>query len=167
MGLDELVASSDVVSLHAPSLPSTRHMIDARQIARLRPGATFINTARGELVDQDALLRRIEQGDLYAVLDVTTPWSLPTDSGFYVNPNVLLTPHVAGSLGSELERMAASTVEEALRLSRGEAAAFPAARRRPGLHGLTSGKPRHAGPGNDDSFHDPATATEPKAKEDP
>ncbi|MGL3807684.1 hydroxyacid dehydrogenase [Paeniglutamicibacter sp. R2-26] len=122
--LDELVAGSDVVSLHAPSLPSTRNMIDARQIARLRPGATFINTARGELVDQDALLRRIEQGDLYAVLDVTTPWSLPPDSGFYVNPNVLLTPHVAGSLGSELERMAASTVQEALRLSRGEPLQF-------------------------------------------
>ena len=79
VSLDELVATSDVVSLHAPSLPETRHMIDARQIARLRPGATFINTARGELVDQEALLRRIEQGDLYAVLDVTTPWSLPPD----------------------------------------------------------------------------------------
>lgn len=124
VSLDELVASSDVVSLHAPSLPSTLHMIDARQIARFRPGATFINTARGELVDQNALLHRIEQGDLYAVLDVTTPWSLPPDSGFYVNPNVLLTPHVAGSLGSELERMAASTVEEALRLSRGEPLQF-------------------------------------------
>lgn len=123
--LDELVASSDVVSLHAPSLPSTRHMIDARQITRLRPGATFINTSRGELVDQDALLVRLDQGNLFAVLDVTTPWLLPPDSGFYSNQNVLLTPHMAGSLGTELERMAASTVQEALRLARGEPLRFP------------------------------------------
>ena len=121
MGLDELVASSDVVSLHAPSLPATRNMIDAGLIARLRPGATFINTSRGELVDQDALLRRLEEGDVFAVLDVTTPWVLPADSGFYTNPNVLLTPHVAGSLGTELERLAASAIDEAYRAARGEA----------------------------------------------
>lgn len=122
--LDELVASSDVVSLHAPSLPSTKNLIDAGRIERLRPGATFINTSRGDLVDQDALLARVERGDLYAVLDVTTPWVLPADSGFYAHPNVLLTPHIAGSLGNELERMAASTVQEALRLSRGDPLEF-------------------------------------------
>jgi phosphoglycerate dehydrogenase-like enzyme len=120
LGLEELVASSDVVSLHAPSLPSTRHMFDAGLLARLRPGATFINTSRGELVDQDALLRRIEHGDLYAVLDVTTPWVLPPDSAFYTHPNVLLTPHLAGSMGTELERLAASAIDEALRAARGE-----------------------------------------------
>jgi phosphoglycerate dehydrogenase-like enzyme len=123
--LDELVGTSDVVSLHAPSLPSTRNMIDARQIANFRPCATFINTSRGELVDQDALLRRLETGDLFAVLDVTTPWVLPRESDFYTNPNVLLTPHMAGSLGTELERMAVSTVQEAHRLARGEPLRFP------------------------------------------
>ncbi|MGA7203722.1 MAG: hydroxyacid dehydrogenase [Specibacter sp.] len=123
--LDELMASSDVVTLHAPSLPSTRNLIDARRIAALQPGATFINTARGELVDQEALLRRLEKGDIFAVLDVTTPWVLPPDSGFYTNPHVLLTPHMAGSLGTELERMAASTVQEAHRLARGEPLRFP------------------------------------------
>ncbi|MFE4194906.1 hydroxyacid dehydrogenase [Paenarthrobacter sp. NPDC056912] len=120
VSLEELVASCDVVSLHAPSLPSTYNMIHERLVASLKPGATFINTARGELVDQDALLRRIEQGDLYAILDVTTPWVLPADSGFYTHPNVLLTPHLAGSLGMELERMAVSTIDEAVRISRGE-----------------------------------------------
>lgn len=124
VSLDELVASSDVVSLHAPSLPSTKNMFDAGRIGLMRPGATFINTSRGELVDQDALLARLERGDLYAVLDVTTPWVLPSESRFYTHPNVLLTPHVAGSLGNELERMAASAVDEALRLSRGEALRF-------------------------------------------
>ncbi|WP_416403855.1 hydroxyacid dehydrogenase [Arthrobacter sp. LFS091] len=124
VSLDELVATSDVVSLHAPSLPSTRNLMDAAMVQRMRPGATFINTSRGELVDQDALLARVQQGDLYAILDVTTPWVLPSDSPFYTHPNVLLTPHVAGSLGSELERMAASAVDEALRLARGEPLRF-------------------------------------------
>jgi phosphoglycerate dehydrogenase-like enzyme len=120
LSLEELVATCDVVSLHAPSLPSTYNLIHQGLVASFKPGATFINTARGELVDQDALLRRIEQGDLYAVLDVTTPWVLPADSDFYTHPHVLLTPHLAGSLGMELERMAVSTLEEAARISHGE-----------------------------------------------
>lgn len=120
VSLDELVASSDVVSLHAPSLPSTENLIHAGLVAKLKEGATFINTSRGELVDQDALLERIHQGDLYAVLDVTTPWILPPESAFYTHPNVLLTPHLAGSLGTELGRMAASTIDEALRVARGK-----------------------------------------------
>ncbi|MGO4433764.1 hydroxyacid dehydrogenase, partial [Paenarthrobacter sp. RAF9] len=57
---------------------------------------------------------------LYAILDVTTPWVLPPESAFYTHPNVLLTPHLAGSLGTELERMAANTIDEALRVARGK-----------------------------------------------
>jgi len=125
VSLDELVTGCDVVSLHAPSLPSTKNLMDAAQIERMRPGSTFINTSRGELVDQDALLERVERGDLYAILDVTTPWVLPAESRLYTHPNVLLTPHIAGSLGNELERMASSAVGEALRLSRGEKLRFP------------------------------------------
>lgn len=125
VSLEQLVAGSDVVSLHAPSLPSTKNLIDTRLINALKPGATFINTSRGELVDQDALLARVGRGDLYAILDVTTPWVLPSGSAFYTHPNVLLTPHVAGSLGTELERMAASAVGEALRLAAGEPLRFP------------------------------------------
>ncbi|MBP2414725.1 phosphoglycerate dehydrogenase-like enzyme [Arthrobacter stackebrandtii] len=133
--LEELCATSDVVSLHAPSLPSTRNMINAELIAGFKSGATFINTARGEIVDQDALLARIQRGDLYAVLDVTTPWDLPPDSGLFTHPNVLLTPHMAGSLGTELERMAMSTVAEAHRLGRGEPLKF---RLPPEQRGLTA-----------------------------
>ncbi|UXM91555.1 hydroxyacid dehydrogenase [Paenarthrobacter sp. JL.01a] len=117
VSLEALVATSDVVSLHAPSLASTENLLHAGLIAQLRKGATFINTSRGELVDQEALLARIQEGTLYAVLDVTTPWVLPPGSAFYTHPNVLLTPHAAGSLGTELERMAASTIEEALRVA--------------------------------------------------
>ncbi|WP_314213324.1 hydroxyacid dehydrogenase [Pseudarthrobacter equi] len=123
--LEELMETSDVVSLHAPSLPSTLNLVNAGLIDRLRTGSTFINTARGELVDQDALLARLERGELFAVLDVTTPWVLPADSGYYTNPNVLLTPHLAGSLGTELKRLAATAVAEAQRVSQGEPLRFP------------------------------------------
>lgn len=125
MELDDLIATSDIVSLHAPSLPETHHMIDERRIALLRPDATIINTARGELVDQNALTRRIQRGDLHAVLDVTTPWVLDAADPLYEHPNVLLTPHIAGSLGVELERLAETAVAETRRLSRGHALAHP------------------------------------------
>lgn len=125
VSLDALLATSDVVSLHAPSLPQTRHLLDERGIARIRPGATLINTASGELIDQHALIQRIQRGDLYAVLDVTTPWVLAPDNPLYDHPNVLLTPHIAGSLGVELERLAATAIDETLRLARGDAFAHP------------------------------------------
>ncbi|KNH18275.1 2-hydroxyacid dehydrogenase [Arthrobacter sp. ZBG10] len=125
VGLEELMETSNVVSLHAPSLPSTLDLVNAGLIARMRTGTTFINTARGELVDQEALLARLERHELFAVLDVTTPWVLPPDSRFYANPNVLLTPHLAGSLGTELERLAATALAEAQRISRGEPLRFP------------------------------------------
>src|SRR5690606_13539087 len=71
--LDAHMARSDVVSLHAPSLPSTRHMIGARQLRLLRDGAAFINTARGALVDEAALLAELQTGRIHAVIDVTDP----------------------------------------------------------------------------------------------
>ncbi|MFE6968948.1 hydroxyacid dehydrogenase [Isoptericola sp. NPDC057653] len=123
--LDTLVATSDVVSLHAPDLPETRHLIDARQLAAMRPGATLVNTARGALVDTDALTEAVVAGRVYAVLDVTTPDVLPADSPLYDHPNVLLTPHVAGSIGLELHRMGAFAVDEVLRLLAGEPLAAP------------------------------------------
>ncbi len=119
MELDELLAWADVVSLHAPSLPETHGMLDRRRIALLRPGTTFINTARGEIVDQEALTERLVRGDLHAVLDVTSPFVLPAEHPLYGLPNVLLTPHIAGSLGSELERMTRSAIEEVRRLQHG------------------------------------------------
>lgn len=95
--LDELLATSDVVSLHAPSTPATRHLLDARRLALLPDGATLVNTARGALVDHDALLAELRTGRLDAVLDVTDPEPLPPDSPYWTLPNVLLTPHHAGA----------------------------------------------------------------------
>ncbi|WP_433256649.1 hydroxyacid dehydrogenase [Streptosporangium sp. CA-135522] len=110
--LDELVAGSDVVSLHAPALPSTHHMIDGRRLALMRDGATLINTARGALVDQEALTGELLSGRLHAVIDVTEPEVPPASSPLYDLPNVLLTPHIAGSLGGELRRMADVALDE-------------------------------------------------------
>ncbi len=119
--LDDLVARSDVLSLHAPSLPETHHLLDARRLALLRDGAVLINTARGALVDMDALTRELVSGRIDAVLDVTEPEVLPGESPLYDLPNVWLTPHVAGALGRETQRMADLALSELERYARGEA----------------------------------------------
>lgn len=126
--LDDLLRWADVVSLHAPALPETRHLIDARRLALMRDGATLVNTARGGLVDHDALLAELRTGRLSAVLDVTEPEVPPADSPLYALPNVLLTPHLAGSLGNELHRLGAWAADEVERFVRGEPFAAPVRR---------------------------------------
>ena len=112
MELDELCATADILSIHAPDLPSTRQMIGRAQLAALRTGATVINTARGALLDHDALLDETSSGRLSAVLDVTDPEPLPEDHPLWTLPNVFITPHLAGSLGTELRRMIDHAVDE-------------------------------------------------------
>ena len=119
VGLDELLSTSDVVSVHAPSLPATRSLIDARGIGLMRVGATLVNTARGEIIDQDALTERVTSGQLFAILDVTTPWVLDADNPLYVHDHAVLTPHIAGSLGVELGRLADSVLDELRKLAHG------------------------------------------------
>lgn len=119
VGLDELTRRSHVVSIHAPQLPETHHMFDARRLGLLPDGATLINTARGSLVDTEALITHLTSGRIHAVLDVTDPEVLPAESPLYRLPNVLLTPHIAGSLGSELGRMADYAAAEISRYARG------------------------------------------------
>jgi phosphoglycerate dehydrogenase-like enzyme len=126
--LDELLAASDIVSLHAPSLPSTRHMLDARRLSLLPDGATLINTARGALVDHDALVAELLSGRIDAVIDVTEPEVLPPDSPLYDLPNVVLTPHIAGALGVEVRRLGDSALDELERFARGEPFAHPVTR---------------------------------------
>ncbi|MRG61221.1 hydroxyacid dehydrogenase [Agromyces sp. CFH 90414] len=117
--LDDLLRRVDVLSLHAPELPATRGMIGARELALLRDGATLVNTARGSLVDTDALAAECIAGRLDAVLDVTDPEPLPADSPLLALPNVSLTPHIAGSLGTETRRMADSAIGELERFTLG------------------------------------------------
>ncbi|MGH3712408.1 MAG: hydroxyacid dehydrogenase [Micromonosporaceae bacterium] len=125
LALDELVATSDVVTLHAPDLPETFHLMNADRLGLMRPGATLVNTARGALVDTDALTRAVLDGRVHAVLDVTTPEVLPVDSPLYDHDNVLLTPHIAGSLGTELVRMGQLAIDEIERLANAEPLAHP------------------------------------------
>lgn len=119
VGLDELLRRSDVVSLHAPALPATHHLLGAAQLALLRDGATLVNTARGSLVDTAALEAECAAGRLDAVLDVTDPEPLPRTSVLHDLPNVMLTPHVAGSLGSETQRMSDQALDELERYVQG------------------------------------------------
>jgi phosphoglycerate dehydrogenase-like enzyme len=118
--LDELLRGSDVVTLHAPSLPETRHMIGARELALIRDGAALINTARGALVDGEALERELSSGRIRAVIDTTEPETLPADSPLYDLPNVFLTPHIAGASGTEVHRMTELVIDELGRYLRGE-----------------------------------------------
>jgi phosphoglycerate dehydrogenase-like enzyme len=120
VALDDIFPACDVVSLHAPATEETRGMVSARRLAAMRTGATLINTARGSLVDQDALVAELRRGRISAVLDVTEPEVTPADSPLWDLPNVILTPHVAGSLGNELARLGSQALDEVLRLVAGE-----------------------------------------------
>jgi len=123
--LDELLATSDVVSIHAPALPETRHLIGAAELARMADGATLVNTARGSLLDHDALTAELRRGRLHAVLDVTDPEPLPEGHDLLRLPNAFVTPHLAGSQGTELTRMAELVLEEIRRFGAGEAPLHP------------------------------------------
>ncbi|WP_367320123.1 hydroxyacid dehydrogenase [Streptomyces sp. HUAS ZL42] len=117
--LEDLLRRSDIVSLHAPDIPETHHMLDRPRLALIPDGGVLINTSRGALVDHAALTEELVSGRLHAVLDVTEPEPLPADSPLYTLPNVFLTPHIAGSLGNELERLGRIVVEELERLAVG------------------------------------------------
>jgi phosphoglycerate dehydrogenase-like enzyme len=117
--LDDLLRHSDIVTLHAPDIPETYRMLDGARLALIRDGGVLINTSRGALVDPDALTDELVSGRLHAILDVTEPEPLPAGSPLYRLPNVFLTPHIAGSLGNELERLGRIVVEELERLADG------------------------------------------------
>ncbi|CAA9290681.1 MAG: D-3-phosphoglycerate dehydrogenase [uncultured Actinomycetospora sp.] len=116
--LEDLLAVADVVSLHLPLTADTAGLIDAAALRAMRPDAWLINTARGGLVDTDALLAALERGEIAgAALDVTDPEPLPVTHPLRSRPDVALTPHSAfasdGSL-AELARRAAENVVEVL-----------------------------------------------------
>ena len=113
------------MSLHAPLLPSTVGMISAELLTSMPLGATLINTARGALVDQEALLRLLEERRLSAVLDVTDPEPLPRDHPLRRLPNALLTPHLAGAQGNEIRRLGEFVVLEVEALAAGRPALRP------------------------------------------
>ncbi len=96
VGLEELCRGSDVLAVHAPATPQTRHLVDRRLLALLPDGAILVNTARSAVVDEAALTDELVAGRLRAGLDVFDEEPLPSTSPLFGLPNVLLTPHVAG-----------------------------------------------------------------------
>ncbi|MDH0094390.1 hydroxyacid dehydrogenase [Achromobacter mucicolens] len=97
LALDELLGQADVVTLHVPLTPQTRHLLDAARIARMRPGAILINTSRGGIVDEAGLAAALRAGQLRgAALDVFEQEPLTAGSPLAGAPNLILTPHIAG-----------------------------------------------------------------------
>jgi phosphoglycerate dehydrogenase-like enzyme len=121
LGLNELMSWSDVVSVHAPKLPETDHLIGREQLLLMKNGSFFINTARGTIVDYGALAEITPQKNIEVVLDVTDPDEpLPEDSPLRRLSNVMLTPHIAGSRGNEQQLMGTLAIGEIIRFVKGE-----------------------------------------------
>ncbi len=115
VSLPALLAGSDFVSLHCPLTPATHHLIDAAALARMRPTAILINTARGPIVDQPALSEALRQGTIAGgALDVTDPEPLPPDDPLAAAPNLILTPHIGSATRTARERMAELAVDNLL-----------------------------------------------------
>jgi D-3-phosphoglycerate dehydrogenase len=118
--LDELLRAADFVSLHAPLTAETHHLIDTRRLALMGPGAFLVNTARGGLVDEAALVAALQAGQIGgAGLDVFEEEPLPPESPLRQLDNVVLTPHVAGTSAAGLRAMTERCVDNLLALTRG------------------------------------------------
>lgn len=134
VSLNELFTRADVVSCHTPLLDSTREMLQREHFVAMKRGATFINTARGGVVDEDALCAVLaERADLFALLDVTQRDDPEPESLLRSLPNVLVTPHIAGCIGPECRRMGQLMVEELDRYLAGEPLLYELDRKRAAL----------------------------------
>jgi D-3-phosphoglycerate dehydrogenase len=119
--LAELLRQSDAVTLHAPLLPSTRHLIDESALRSMKPGAYLVNTARGPLVDEEALARALREGWIAgAALDVFEEEPLSRASPLFALDNVTLTQHVAGVTYEAMDAMVAMAADNVARVLRGE-----------------------------------------------
>jgi len=131
VGLHELLGRSEIVSLHAPITPDTIGMLGAAEFAAMKDGALFINTARGRLIDHDALLGELHTGRLAALLDVTDPTEpLPHDSPFFMLENCTVLPHMAGISQQARVRQGQMMLDETLRFLAGEPLRYQVTRAR-------------------------------------
>jgi phosphoglycerate dehydrogenase-like enzyme len=118
--LDEIFSQSDIVSLHAPALPETIGMVDARRLGMLRDGALFINMSRGALVNEPELIEELRRERIFAVLDVFAQEPLQADSPLRELGNVFLSPHAAGQTVDTYLRQGRAMVAEVERFLSGE-----------------------------------------------
>ena len=113
--LNDVLEQSDFVSIHSPLTPETHHLIDDGALERMKPTGILINTARGEIVDQVALITALNQNQIAgAALDVTTPEPLPADDPLLRAPNLIVTPHIGSATKTTRERMADLAVDNLL-----------------------------------------------------
>jgi glyoxylate reductase len=124
--LDELLGGSDIVTIHAPLTAETDRLIDARRLALLNDGAVLVNTARGEIVDEDALVAELMSGRLRAGLDVFTH-EPNVPEPLLTLPNVVLTPHLGSATRQTREQMTRLVVDNVLALTRGQKLLTPVA----------------------------------------
>jgi D-3-phosphoglycerate dehydrogenase / 2-oxoglutarate reductase len=119
--VDEVLATSDVVSLHLPLTAETRHFMNDARLAQMKPGAILINTARGGVIDEAALLRAVDRGHLAGVgLDVFENEPPPGDHPLLYRDNVIATPHIAAATAASKERVWTMAVDQVLMALRGE-----------------------------------------------
>ena len=125
--LHEALRAADFVSLHTPLTPETRHLIDADALAAMKPTAVLVNTARGPIVDQDALAEALNDGRLGAAgLDVTDPEPLPADHPLLRAPRVLVVPHIGSGTTTARAAMTERAVDNLLAALGGEPMPYPA-----------------------------------------
>lgn len=119
--LATIFRTSHVVSLHVPWLPETEGLIGRQLIESMPPGSTLVNTSRGAVIDEEALIEVLRRRpELTAVLDVTREEPPAADSPLYDLPNVILTPHIAGAYGPECQRLGACAIDEMIRFAQGQ-----------------------------------------------
>jgi glyoxylate reductase len=123
-GLDDLLLEADVVTIHAPLTPETRELIDARRLALLRDGACLVNTARGEIIDEPALIAELASGRIRAGLDVFAHEPQVPEELLSL-PNVVLTPHLGSGTRQTREAMTRIVVDNILAFERGDPLVTP------------------------------------------
>lgn len=123
--LEELLSTSDIVSLHTTLLPETRHLLNAKRLALMRPSSILVNTSRGAIVDEAALCEALKSGRIAgAALDTFEEEPLREDSPLRSLPNVVLTPHMVGHTQEIFDAMPEVTYENVVRLLRGDAPVY-------------------------------------------
>lgn len=120
VSLEELLSSSDVISIHAPSVPATENMLNKDNLRLIKDGAVLINTARGAIINEKDLIEELKKGRFFACLDVTATEPPSKDNPLRNMDNVVLTPHIAGTATNGLRRVALHVCEEIARLLNGE-----------------------------------------------